>query len=134
MSGEAWNWTFYGFQTPGQNRPVQEWYDSLPDALPSDARNEIKDILAYLQVTPNSQWGKPEFSPLGDGLFEIRYEDADYWYRIYGCYWPDGVRQVFTFLHATTKKVKNDTDGKSLARKRKAQLQRQEATIHKFKF
>jgi hypothetical protein len=103
-------------------------------AFSDTARNEIKDVLGYLQVLPNSQWAKPEFAPLGDGLFEIRQQDADYWYRIYGCYWPQGVRQVFTFLHATTKKVKNDTDGKKLAGKRKSQLERGEATIHKFKF
>lgn len=125
-----WHWTFYGFQTAAQNRPVQDWFDALPD----DPRNEIKDIFVYLQKTPNTQWGKPEFAPLGEGLFEIRYADEAYWYRIYGCYWPTSIRQAFTLLHATTKKVKNDTDGKSLAEKRRGQLQRREATVHEFNF
>jgi hypothetical protein len=130
MSGVSWNWTFYGFSTPAQNRPVQDWFDGLTPQV----RDEIRDILVYLQKTANNQWGKPEFAPLGDGLFEIRYQDKSHWYRIYGCYWPEGERQVFTFLNGTTKKVKNDTDGKDLAQKLRGQLRRNEATIHKFNF
>lgn len=128
--GVNWHWTFYGFETPAKNQPVQDWFDALSE----EPREGIEDVLLYLQKTPNSQWGEPEFKPLGDGLFEIRHADASHWYRIYGFYWPSGTRQAFTFLHATKKKVKNDADGQSLARTRRGQLQRREAGVHKFNF
>ena len=64
MSGTNWNWTFYGFVSAAQNRLVQDWFDGLS----LEVRDELKDILAYLQKTSNSQWGKPEFAPLGEGL------------------------------------------------------------------
>ena len=127
MNHEQWHWTFHGFQTAADNRPVRDWINGLPE----DARDELVDILGYMQVRPNSEWPSPEnFKPIENGLSEIRFSTGDHWYRIYGFFWPG--RRDYTFLHGTEKKVKNDKEGKKLAKQRKDKLLRGDAGIHPF--
>lgn len=136
-------WWFFGYETPAGNRLVQEWFDAL---LPNE-RDEVRDNLGYLQNLPLRLWRKPEYSPLGDGLSEIRFKvrSLNEVIRIYGFFWPPqpkekdrqtGVKYypTYTFLHGTSKKVKNDKAGKAEARKRMGQIKRKEAEIHAFKF
>jgi hypothetical protein len=127
MHHEQWHWTFFGFETSGGNHPVRDWINGLSD----DARDELVDVLVYMQVRPNSEWSPENFKPLEDGLSEIRFESESHWYRIYGCFGPN--RQEYTFLHGTTKKVRNDKRGKKLAKTRRDQLQRREARVHEFR-
>jgi hypothetical protein len=130
MRRGQWHWTFYGFETPAGNRPVRDWVNGLSE----DGLDELVDVLAYMQVRPNTEWSPENFKPLENGLSEIRFETEDHWYRIYGCFGPE--RQEYTFLHGTTKKVKNDKDGKKLASDRRDQLQpgaRVRARVHQFR-
>lgn len=124
----VWNWTFLGFKTAQGNRLVQDWFDGLPEAAQDDA----KDILTYLQHAPIIEWRRPKFAQLEDGISEIRFDDDDKTYRIYGAFWP--ARQSYTFLHGREKKVKNDTHGKATAKDNLAKLRRREADVHKFEF
>jgi len=127
MRRGEWHWTFYGFETPAGNRPVRDWINTLPE----DAVDELVDVLAYMQVRPNTEWSPENFKPLENSLSEIRFSSQDHWFRIYGCFGPE--RQEYTFLHGTNKKVKNDKDGKKLAADRHQQLQRTEARVHEFR-
>ena len=99
------SWTFYGYRTPAGGRIVQEWFDGLLE----DERDEARDTLAYLQKLPRSQWVKPEYFPLGDGLSEVRFtvNTLKRIYRIYSCFWPKGKRFSYTFLLGNNKKLSN---------------------------
>jgi len=130
-------WTFLGFESLGEGQPVQFWFDKLTE----EHRDEIKDVLAFLQVTPRAEWeelpGHP-FDPLiGEGgISEIRFKPIKclrgiFYYRIYGFF---GARQEesYKFLHGTNKKVKNDRHGKKIAKRRLLEIQEKKATLHKF--
>src|SRR5258708_2446563 len=110
-------WAFYGDVTPAGGREVQEWFDALTDP----EKDEVRDVVGYLQVLPLRLWDKPEYERLGDGLSEIRLKVnlLNKTYRTYGCFWPGGERFSYTFLLGKEKKVKNDERGKEEARKRK---------------
>jgi hypothetical protein len=138
-SEEKWRWEFWSFESVNDGLPVQDWFDGLVDI----EREEIVDLLAYLQNMTDRLWRRPEFDPLeGDnGISEIRVPDLrlpkqgkveKITYRIYGFRGPG--EGVYTFLHATDKDVKNDKLGKAIARERLAQLRRGDATIRKFDF
>ena len=125
-------WTFHGYITPGGTRDVQQWFDGLED----DAKDAIRDALAYLQHVPHSQWRKPEFEPLGKGLSEVRAKahELQHWYRIYGFFWPEGRRYVYTFLLGHNKKERNPRHEISEARKRMGSVETGIAGIHEFNF
>src|SRR6266566_1568366 len=98
-------WTFLDFESADEGQPVQSWFNSLPE----DHRDEVKDRLGFLQVTPRSLWDEPFFDPL------LAREEKSH-----------------KFLHATNKKRRNDKDGKAIAKRRLRQLQNGEAKLHQF--
>ncbi|MCC6366504.1 MAG: type II toxin-antitoxin system RelE/ParE family toxin [Bryobacterales bacterium] len=134
MVDETVEWSFYGYVTPANGRDVQDWFK----ALDTDAQDEARDVLVYLQQLPVSSWGKPEFQLLGDEISEIRFkvntEHAKGVYRIYGAFWPKGQRYSYTFLIGKEKKVKNDRHGKHEALKRLRLLAQGRSSIHEFEF
>jgi hypothetical protein len=93
-------------------------------------------VLGYLQPLPLRLWSKPEFEHLGDGLSEVRVRvnSLNKTLRIYGCFWPEGMRYSYTFLLGKEKKVRNDEIGKEEANRRRPRLERQEASIDGFDF
>jgi hypothetical protein len=135
-----WRWTFRGFESVQEGRPIQIWFDELPE----DAKYEIVDLLNFLQKVTDKRWRKPEFDPLqgAGGISEIRPQDIPIesngklvgiaTYRIYGYFGPG--EGVYTFLHGARKGVKNDRHGKRIAGDRLRQLERGEATTHEFNF
>jgi hypothetical protein len=131
MSDEV-NWRFYGYVTPADGWDVQEWFDGLDD----DGREVLLDAVAYLQHIPIQQWRKPDFVLLNEGLSEIRAKDNVHnkTYRIYGFFWPQGQRYVYTFLLGNDKKVKNPKQDINEARKRLKNVETKKANIHEFEF
>lgn len=128
---DQWNWTFRGYETvPQGNRPVQEWYDRLP----VEAKDQVADVLGYLQHLPVAEWKRPTFAPLEDKISEIRFKANQVKYRIYGYFGPTGFRQSYTFLHGTDKKVSNDKRGKKTAKDRMDEIERGIARTHEFEF
>jgi Phage derived protein Gp49-like (DUF891) len=132
MAYEQWNWRFFGFQWLNENKPVQDWFDRLPQ----DALDAARDTFGYLQHSPIAAWRKPKFDPLkGEEVNEVRFETESHTYRIYGYYGPASLgRQVFTLLYGHDKKVRNDAEGKREATKRKWHVERGEAKTHPFEF
>jgi hypothetical protein len=114
---------------------VQDWFN----ALSVEAQEEISDLLGKLQNVTERLWRKPEFDPLegAGGISEIRPNDirgdaGSLTYRIYGFFGP-GNRE-YTLLHGVRKTVKNDHDGKRIARNRLVAISEKRATIHEFDF
>jgi hypothetical protein len=142
MNEEAeWRWQFFGFESAQEGRPVQLWFDHLPDAV----KDEIRDLLGYLEKMTDRLWRRPEFASLkGDGeISELRPKDVPVeinreikvaTYRIYGFFGPRDRKRAYTFLHGTPKIERNDATGKRIAKKRLKQLGRGEATVHEFEF
>jgi hypothetical protein len=132
MANELWNWRFFGIQWLGGGKPVQEWFNQLPE----EARDEARDSVGYLQHLPIASWKKPKFDPLkGEEVSEVRFETDSHTYRIYGYYGPsEQGRQVYTFLFGHDKKVRNDAKGKREATRRKGLIERRHASVHKFEF
>ena len=131
---EQSKWDFLGYESVEEGKPVQNWFDGLPD----DHRDAIKDILSFLQVTPRADWDEPWYDPLiGEGgISEIRFEElkderGKFYYRIYG-FFGDEEEGSYKFLHAVNKKERNDRDGKGIAKKRKRKLENGEAKLHEF--
>lgn len=125
-------WTFYGFLSAGQNRLVQEWFDGLLHEI----RDEIRDSLGYYRNVERHLWkrrGQQGFDELGgEGISEFRFKISGQWVRIYGDYGP--ARHQYTFLHGCEKTAKNDKVGKAVAKQRKKQLERNEASVHEFRW
>jgi hypothetical protein len=139
MSDEVqdFKWEFLGFESPKEGQPVQSWYDTLP----LDHRDEIKDVIGYLQVTPWDEWDEmdgQDFDPLNGegGISEIRFRpikcsQGKFYYRIYG-YFGEVEEGSYKLLHPNNKKVKNDRQGKGIAKRRLRELESEEATLHPF--
>jgi hypothetical protein len=128
-------WSFYGFESPREGRPVQAWIGQIRVDRLDDHLFAIKDQLAMLQVTPRSEWDQPLFDPLwGEGgISEIRFdpikcERGKFYYRIYGVF--DEESAAYIFLHATNKQRRNDKHGKAIAKRRLGELRSGEATTH----
>jgi hypothetical protein len=113
--------------------------------LPEDVKDEIRDLLGYLQNMTSNLWRRPEFDDLeGAGrISELRPNDITVeingkleiaTYRIYGFFGPTDHQHAYTFLHGTRKIVRNDLHGKRIANNRLDQLERGEATVHEFEF
>lgn len=50
MVDETVEWSFYGYVRPANGRDVQDWFK----ALDTDAQDEARDVLVYLQQLPVS--------------------------------------------------------------------------------
>jgi hypothetical protein len=129
---QEWNWQFFGFQWLNGNKPVQDWFDGLPD----DAKDEARDTIGYLRYLPPHLWKRPRFDPLsGEDVTEVRFDTATNTYRIYGFFGGlDDKRQIYTFLYGADKKTRNDLKGKREASKLRRIVERKEATVHRFEF
>ena len=129
-------WRFFGFESKEGDHPVQSWFNDLP----VEAQEEIVDLCEHLRVRTDRQWRKPEFDPLDGegGISELRPQtirgaEGSVTYRLYGCRGiPD--KWSYTFLHGTRKEVKNDKQGKALAKRRLRELMRGRARVHRFGF
>src|SRR6267142_1341516 len=128
-------WIFLAFESAKEGRPIQVWFDGLPE----DHRDEVKDRLGFLQVTPRSDWDDPYFDPLdGEGgeISEIRFDaikcvKGKFYYRIYGFFGLEE-EESYKFLHAVNKKMRNDRHGKSTTKRRLGELQSGAAELHPF--
>ena len=140
-SDDKWVWDFKGFESESEGRPVQRWFDDLPD----EAKEEIVDLVVrYLRIKTKSRWQRPSFDPLEGscGISELIPRNITMetdrgvetlTYRIYGFFGPGP--HVYTFLHGTRKDVKNDEEGKRVACRRLDELRRRRgATVHTFRF
>jgi len=120
---KTWRWVFLAFESQAEGNPVQNWFDRLPE----EDRYEITDLLDNLQKVNDRLWPKEVYNALrGEGgISEIRIPNLKRFrdgrvqiitYRIYGFFGP--FQQCYTFLHGTTKDVKNDREGKKIAKQR----------------
>lgn len=125
-------WNFYGYRTPADGDPVQEWFDGLTD----EEREELVDTIGYLKVLPRHHWGLPKFEAFDSEISEIRFtvNAPKRIFRLYGTFWPKTQRYVYTFLLGKQKKVNNDTQGKKLAIARLKKLLSGEEGAHGFRF
>jgi hypothetical protein len=132
-----WRWQFLGFESVEEGRPVQHWYDGLPE----EVKDEIRDLLDYLGKITDKLWRKPEFDPLrgAGGISELRPDKVSVerngrieteTYRIYGFF----RQRTYIFLHGKRKGVKNDQPGKQTAVRRLQLLEQGNATVHEFEF
>ena len=89
-------WRFYGYETAAGGRIVQDWYNRLLQ----DEKDEIQDILGYLQALPRTSWSEPAFEAFDPDISEVKIKVnvLKRIYRIYGTFWPRGERYVYTFL------------------------------------
>jgi Phage derived protein Gp49-like (DUF891) len=137
-----WRLQFLAFQSSAEGRPVQDWFDGLPE----DDKWEIVDLLDALQKINGRRWPDEVFDPLqgAGGISEIKIPNIKCFraskyqmitYRIYGYFGPKG---YYTCLHGTAKDVKNDEEGKRIAKRRLDELQRGlrngVASVSKFNF
>jgi hypothetical protein len=138
----TWRWRFLGFRSVAEGRPVQAWFNSLPE---EPDRYEITDLLDALQKVNDRPWAKEVFDPLegAGGISEIKIpnirceRDGKFkciTYRIYGFFGPKAYERSYTFLHGTEKEVKNDAIGKQIAKGRLDELLGGFADVHKFEF
>ena len=125
-------WQFHGYQTAAGGQVVQAWYNGLSQ----DEKDEVQDVLVYLQRLPRKSWCEPVFEAFDPDISEVKIKVnvLKRIYRIYGTFWPRGKRYVYTFLLGKNKKKKNDFQGTRLARRRLQNLKNGSATIHEFEF
>lgn len=136
MKDEQTIWEFYGFESPQEGKVVQNWFNGL-DLF---AQMEIINLVATIRVRPGGKWLWPDFDPLeGEGGIselrprDVRTDTGNKTYRIYGFRgYPD--KHSYTFLHGKDKDVKNDVEGKGIAKGRFHQLLSGNGKIHKFDF
>lgn len=135
-----WRWQFLGFESVEEGRPVQVWFDGLPE----EVKDEIRDLLDYLGKLTGKLWRRPEFDGLvgAGGVSELRPQEVSVerngnieteTYRIYG-FFPQDRKCTYVLLHGKRKGMKNDKHGKRAAKKRLNQLDQGRATVHKFEF
>lgn len=90
-------WTIEYYSTPSGNEPVIEWLDSMSRKDRATAQNRI-DRLAVLGIRARA----PLVKPLGDKLYELRWEVTNRQHRIIYFAWTG---QTFVLLHGFVKKT-----------------------------
>jgi hypothetical protein len=132
---EQWKWSFNAYESLSEPHPVEDWLNSLIE----DDLDEVIYLLLQLQSMTASPWRRPEFDPLrgAGGISEIRIwplrsPEGETYYRLYGYFGPD--KREYTLLHGTDKDVKNDVEGKMVAKDRLDKIRRSEARVHRFNF
>src|ERR1700720_841589 len=125
---QRWQWRFLGFETMEYVRPVQHWFNDLPDVV----KEEIADLVNHLRVLTDREWRKPDFDPLhgAGGISELRPYEKQTCYRIYGFFGPG--KHEYTLLFGNHKAVHNDRLGKGVAKERLVQLGRNHGGPHFF--
>lgn len=110
------------YETEKGKAPAKEWLGEVTEG----ARVKLVDLLKRLEVQGPLVWQQyPDFfSPLGDGLFEIRLYYHDIWYRL--IYFYDKKRA--TVCHGFTKKT-----NKTPANERQTALDRMKDYERRFK-
>src|SRR6266436_6214854 len=107
---EDWKWAFLGFESSGEGRPVQSWFDALSD----DEQDVVVDTLVYLETLTTTRWPKESYDPLpgAGGISEIKLREfrglqhgtvQRITLRIYGFFGPKEQKHSYTFLHGTDK-------------------------------
>jgi hypothetical protein len=138
---EDWKWTFLGFESEVEGRPVQVWYDGLSQ----DDQDMLLDTLLYLEKMTDRRWPDSVYNALegAGGISEIRIPEfrgirngtlQRITLRIYGFFGPREFKESYTFLHGTDKKVRNDKDGKGIGKRRLDEIWNGHATVHKFSY
>jgi phage-related protein len=86
------------------------------------ARAEFDDVLRYLSVTPRERWNRPEYSPLSDGISEIRFFADKIQYRPLGFFLMRANQYVL--LIGASKKMQTYTprDAKNTASRRMKEI------------
>jgi hypothetical protein len=136
---DDWKWGFLGFKSPDEECPVQIWFDRLCD----EDKEAIVDTLLYLEKIIDRRWPEQSFDPLvgAGGISEIKIAEfrserngiaQRITLRIYGFFGPVNYKRSYTFLHGTDKKIRNDREGKSLAKRRLDAILQGDADVHKF--
>ena len=125
-------WQFWAYVTPAGNADVQNWFNDLLD----EEKDDIRDQLAYLQVLPQHLWKGPEFKALGGEISEIRLGRGitKKFFRLYGTFWPKGVRLSYSVLIGKEKKTSNDRHGKQEAEASMRLLRNGGASVRQFEF
>jgi Phage derived protein Gp49-like (DUF891) len=130
-----WLWEFRGYQTLDERKPVQDWYNKIPDSH----RAEIVSLILFLRKETTRPWARYEFDPLvgAGGISEIkvpniRGTEGQITYRLYGFFGPG--QHQYTLLHCNKKDRKNDRPGKRIAKQRFDEILRQQADTHVFDF
>lgn len=118
-------WTFMEYVRGSGRGEITEWVKDLED----EPEAEFFDILRRLAVTPRDQWTRPEYSPLSEGISEIRFKGNKIQYRPLGFFISaDGqegskvihIRQYVLLLGASKKmKVWTPKDAIDTAKRRK---------------
>jgi putative component of toxin-antitoxin plasmid stabilization module len=103
----------------GTRGEIADW---CKDELSVEAQAEFDALLIELAAMPRSTWSMPDFKPLGDGIFELRFKVSGKQYRPLGYDGP-GPRQ-FTLLIGAYKKMKKWTpqDATKTAKKRRKEI------------
>jgi len=99
---------------------IAEW---CKGELSVEAQAEFDNLVIDLAATPRASWSMPDFKPLGDGIFELRFKAGGKQYRPLGYDGP-GAHQ-FTILIGAYKKMKKWTpqDARKTATKRRKEIE-----------
>lgn len=92
----------------GTRGAIADWYKDLG----IEAQAEFDNLLIELAATPRTTWNMPDFKPLGDGIFELRFTAEKKKYRPLGYDGP-GPHQ-FTILIGAYKKMRKWTPSEAV--------------------
>lgn len=101
-------WKFEEFVrgSPGNDKGI------ISNDLQAAAQAELDVILTeHLGISKASEWGLPDYSPLGDGMGEIRWHSNKIEYRAYGSFESGMVFRIWLVAtKARKRKGKQTTD------------------------
>jgi len=88
------------------NYPAKEWLNTID----VDAKFKLKQLLKHLEKLGPQVWMmfREAFAALGKGLFEVRLEHGDKWYRLIYFYWDKKAVVCHGFEKETNKIPPNE--------------------------
>src|SRR5271157_3600390 len=88
------------------NYPAKEWLKGID----VDAKFALKQLLKQLEKLGPKVWMMfhETFQPLGKGLYEVRVEHGDVWYRLIYFYWDKKAVVCHGFEKETNKTPRNE--------------------------
>lgn len=120
------NWKFeeYVRGSPGNDKGI------ITDDLEAAPQAELDVILTeHLGIAEASEWGLPDYLPLGDGMGEIRWTCNKVEYRAYGSFGSGKVFRIWLIATKSRKRkgkqITDPPDAIEKARKRKKDFSNQ---------
>jgi phage-related protein len=122
-------WEFFEYVTENGRKVISDW---VKKDIEKKAEIRFHVTLQYLSVSEKALWIRPEYSPLGSEISEIRFDSNKLEHRVFGFFLSD-INHFVMVVGATKKgKTYKPADAINTAKQRKKEIVSQRGRLNEY--